>query len=192
MNALSTTLSAQIIKDIWLSMSAIYGNRWISGYGAQPNTLAVQWWSEGLKGINENQIKTAIQACLKLDDEWPPSLPQFRKLCLAIPAFSCIKEEMRQADYSAFTRFVMGFLDHWQYRNADQYHAEKLLKQAYDLAVHHRLNGAPLPELPTALLENKPEPVKPITAEEKQAKAQMSALARENAMNEIRALFGWT
>jgi len=195
---MSTTQSAQMVKDIWLAMSTIYGHRWISGYGAQPNTLAVQLWGEGLEGLDETQIKTGIQACFKLTDEWPPSLPQFRKLCLDIPPLMQVKQDMRQSHRPPFTQFVMGFLDHWNYRQADQYHAEKLLRQAYDLAVHHRMNGALLPEPPAALLENKvPAPKPMITAEDDfcrmiahARKQHANDQAREKTMKDIKALFG--
>jgi len=178
-----------VIESIWLVMNTLYGHRWHSSQGMKPSALALALWADALEGLDETQIKTGIKACSKLGDDWPPSLPQFRKLCLGIPPFVRVKQEIRQSDYSAFTRFVMGFLDYWQYRNADQYQAEKLLRQAYECAVIQRMEGAPLPEPPAALLK-KPEPAKPITEEERQAKIKVNQLAAEKAIKEIKELFG--
>jgi len=175
----------QVVKDIWLAMSSIYGHCWNSNHGLKPNALDLELWSEGLEGLDESQIKTGIKACFKRLDEWPPSLPQFRKLCLDIPSLMHVKQDMRQKQRSPFTTFVMGFLDHWQYRQADQNQAEKLLRQAYELAVHQRMNGALLPEPPAALLENKPEPVKVISEAERHAQQQAKAQAREKTLQEI-------
>jgi len=180
-----------VIESIWLAMNTLYGHRWHSSQGMEPSAAAVALWTDALEGLDENQIKTGIKSCLKLDDDWPPSLPQFRKMCLAIPSFVRVKQEIHQSDYSPFTRFAMGFLDHWQYRNADQYQAEKLLRQAYECAATKRMEGAPLPKPPAALLENKLEPIKPITEEERQAKIKINQLAAAKAMQEIKELLGW-
>jgi len=179
----------QAIKGIWLAMNSIYGHRWNSSYGLTPNTLHIDIWQQGLEGLDENQIRTGLRACYKLTDEWPPSLPQFRKLCLAIPPFILVKQNIGQLERTAFTQFVMGFLDHWQYRQADQYQAEKLLRNAYELAVYQRMNGAALPKPPTAFLANETKPkYAPFMSE---AEIQANSLAAEKATKEIKEMFGW-
>ena len=39
-------------------------------------------WQASLKGITEQKIKDALNLLSKRGDEWPPSAPEFRKLCM--------------------------------------------------------------------------------------------------------------
>lgn len=67
-------------------MSNLYGHRWQSTYGSGIKngklTEAAEDWRRGLKGITPQQIGKALEKCLDRGDAWPPSLPEFRRLCL--------------------------------------------------------------------------------------------------------------
>jgi len=39
-------------------------------------------WQASLKGISENKIKSGLNLLAESGDEWPPSAPEFRKLCI--------------------------------------------------------------------------------------------------------------
>lgn len=76
-------------------MSHIYGHRWSAGYGERAVdrdgnlTDVAKTWSSGLSGITGEQVAQGLRACVDRgvsgDTEnagWPPSLPEFRALCL--------------------------------------------------------------------------------------------------------------
>lgn len=57
---------------------ARYGHKWTSVIDGIEE-LAVNEWAEGLAGLNGDQIKTGLDA---LDEYWPPSMPEFRDVCV--------------------------------------------------------------------------------------------------------------
>jgi len=68
----------KVIERLWNRMTQLYGHKWTSSYGEfdQDDT-----WAMGLADLSLDQIKTGFVACLDSDEEWPPTLPQFRQLC---------------------------------------------------------------------------------------------------------------
>lgn len=39
-------------------------------------------WQKGLKGLSGKQIADGLSGCIESGKEWPPSLPEFRAMCL--------------------------------------------------------------------------------------------------------------
>lgn len=68
-------------------MTHIYGHKWTANYGESAMTekdqLAdtAQTWATGLRNINGKQLAVGLHACIDRDDSWPPTLPEFKKLC---------------------------------------------------------------------------------------------------------------
>lgn len=62
-------------------MSSMFGHKWTSSYGAEVDPDRV--WLATLDGVSADQIKTGLSRLRERGDEWPPSAPEFRKLCLA-------------------------------------------------------------------------------------------------------------
>ena len=67
-------------------MAICFGHRWTSNYGEALNnknelTDAANIWLNGLIDLSTDQIKHGLDVMLKAGDEWPPSMPQFVKMC---------------------------------------------------------------------------------------------------------------
>lgn len=63
-------------------MTDMYGHKWTSVHGEKDSGT----WGKVLHDISGSQIAIGMQACAtRTDDqaEWPPSAPEFRKMCLA-------------------------------------------------------------------------------------------------------------
>lgn len=159
-------------------MAEIYGHRWTSGYGDDPNTGAAETWAKGLASITPEQLADGLRASIAAADLWPPTLPEFRARCLGIPPFARVKLEVTQPDAqrSPFTRFVWGFIDGYAYRHADGRDALRMLQAAYDLAVESRMQGSPLPEQAAALIERE-EPPAPQPASRETAERELAKMA---------------
>lgn len=73
------------IVFLWASMREMYGSKWTSQFVDidQHNV-----WINTLNGINMIAIKQALEHCLTSYPDWPPTLPQFRFLCLGFPTKS--------------------------------------------------------------------------------------------------------
>lgn len=71
------------IRHLWDKMTRIYGHAWVSGYGAEDDGT----WLTGLRHCTPQMIGHGIDRCIELRaGDWPPSLPEFRRLCMDIPS----------------------------------------------------------------------------------------------------------
>lgn len=67
---------------LWVLMTEMYGHKWASVHGEKDSGT----WGKVLHDISGSQIAVGMQACASRTDdqaEWPPSAPEFRKMCLA-------------------------------------------------------------------------------------------------------------
>lgn len=169
-------------------MAAIYGPRWSSAYGERCDetdgklTVAGDTWQRGLSGVGEKSIGVGLNACVLATDSWPPTLPAFRAMCFGIPSFASIKYELAHSktERSAFGRQAWFFLDAYRFARSDVEHADRLLREAYDLTCEYVMQGMPLPAEPVALIEEEKQvhvPASPDTATEHLAK--MAALFQQ-------------
>ena len=120
------------IKQLWTRMQAIYGHRWTSGFG---ETDIDGTWLIGLRDLAPPMIAAGLEACIKLRaDSWPPTLPEFRRLCLGLPDIevACLAALRGASDpVSVFIRRKIGSWDMTHGKESD------LLKRArahYDAA----------------------------------------------------------
>lgn len=174
-------------------MTLIYGHRWASAMKETATDEAAECWLDGLAGVTQHQVAAGIRALRRGDgprDGWPPTLPQFRELCLGVPTLADCKARIGVArqDRSAFDRLVWHYLDSHRFRRADQEAAERLLRDAYDQARAHVLRLAPLPpESPAVTHERAPaKPAKPETVE-----SEFATMARALGISEEEARFAY-
>lgn len=163
-------MSSATLDNFWLRMGALFGHTWASQYGVNPNGVSGDTWAAALAGLTGEQIANGLRETLMLGAEFPPSAPLFRALCIGIPTLAATRIEMR-AGYpspSAFTRLVWRFLDGYAYRQSSADKADRLLRDAYALAVDSAMRGEPLPEDVNVFIEPpRPQeraPAKPETA----------------------------
>lgn len=90
-------------------MSAIYGHRWVSSYGLHVDesgnmTQAAETWRLGLEGLSHEHLASGFSALLTAGMEWPPTLPEFRDLCLQSGSNAPSLDEVVQVLVSVSTR----------------------------------------------------------------------------------------
>lgn len=139
-------------------MLGIFGNAFSSQYGTDPEGDAADTWSAALSGLSGEQIAEGLKACVAEGNEFPPNAPRFRCMCMGIPVFAQVKLEITGPDKerSPFTRSVWSFINGHAYRHAPMDKAERLLREAYELAKESRMRGAPLPASSPLVEEEKP------------------------------------
>jgi len=164
---LADPLPEQLLRRLWQRMAEIYGHRWVSAYGDDAGAGAGRTWAKGLAGITAEQIAIGLSAALASADEWPPTLPRFRAMCFDLPSFAAVRAEInaRHSRRSAFAMLVWSRLDGARYRLADSDKGDRLLREAYDLAVEHVVRGGALPESREELAAPEPESRAPASAE---------------------------
>lgn len=76
-------LNEKHIGELWKRMAAVYGHRWVSSFG---ETDLDKTWLLGLQDLEPSLLAVGLESCIKnRQDSWPPSLPEFRRLCLGLP-----------------------------------------------------------------------------------------------------------
>jgi len=66
------------IHELWFRLSEMYGHKWSSQYGDSPTDT----WIRALDGLSGEQFSVGLGALLRKEDTWPPTLVEFRQLCL--------------------------------------------------------------------------------------------------------------
>lgn len=59
-------------------MAEIYGHKWVSSFG---ETDMDDTWARGLHSMTPQNLSDGLKACLAREETWPPTLPEFIKLC---------------------------------------------------------------------------------------------------------------
>lgn len=160
-------LSASQAESLWLRLTAIYGHRFTSAYGDDPKGVAGDTWARALADLTQTQLTAGLHACALSSDGWPPTLPMFRSLCLGVPTLAEVRIELRAGhpNPSAFARLCWHFLDSYAYQRADSDKSDRMLRDAYDLAREHVMNGGDLPAPAVAEIAREAVHVKPASPE---------------------------
>lgn len=145
-------------------MAAIYGHRWTSGFGEDPQGVTGDTWAAGLSGLTGRDLARGLEACVAASDPWPPTLPEFRGMCLSIPAFASVRVQLQLGNPSPFAHLTWGFVDSYRYRNATSELADKMLRDAYEFAREYVMRGGDIPAPPEKAIESKPLASKPASA----------------------------
>lgn len=74
------SLQRPLVQTLWQLMGSMYGHRWTSSFGESVDPDRV--WAATLAGLDESQIRYGMRQCVNLGLDWPPTAPEFRKLCL--------------------------------------------------------------------------------------------------------------
>lgn len=162
------TVSNDLVDYLWLRMGGLYGATWERDYGANPRSSAGREWGLTLAGMSRQQIDAGLEACRVEGSDFPPSAPRFRAMCLGVPSLGRVKFELSKhfKFRSAFTRAVWRYLDVYAYRAASARDAERMLRDAYDVAKEAVMRGEPLPHVVGELEAPKGRPHKPATREQ--------------------------
>ena len=159
-------LPAQQCRVLWVRMAEIYGHRWVSAFGAASDGETASTWAKGLAGITASQLGDGLKASIASADPWPPTLPEFRARCLGIPTLAQVKLELRGfGQHSAFTRLVWQGIDGYRYRQSPSEQADRMMRDAYELAREHVMRGGALPEPSSGDIAQEKQKPKPATPE---------------------------
>lgn len=175
-----------VIRRLWERMAESYGFRWTSAYGEDAGKGAGQTWAYRLAGLTVEQIAAGLEAAIE-SFRWPPTLTEFRELCLGIPQLESIRFELmdRNADRSPFAMLAWSKLDGYRFARVDSDTADRMLREAYALARQHVLSGKPLPEKPVAVIEHTAEA--PKSASHEVAMAHLEELKKRFRLSDDEA-----
>jgi len=171
----SPDLDAGTLTRLWIAGVGAWGPKWSKYFGDLPVnddgslTVVGALWAKGLGLFDRETVMAALERHIAVGNAWPPNLPELRLSCLGIPSFAQVKRALLRPDGSthhAFVRSVWSLVETWQLRTAGNEQAEKLLREAYTLALESLWEGNPLPEPPAAEIESQPVERNPPTPEQ--------------------------
>ena len=58
-------------------MTEMYGHRWTASFGDSPS----EKWAHFVDRADDAMLTRGLSALVKRGDDWPPSLPEFIRLC---------------------------------------------------------------------------------------------------------------
>jgi hypothetical protein len=79
-------LTDEVMAALWKTLGDMYGTKWREAFGSfftQTGEISrtVVTWSEALYEVTPERLRRGLNACLERDSPWPPTLPEFMKLC---------------------------------------------------------------------------------------------------------------
>lgn len=140
--------------EFFAVMAGIFGHKWTSQYGQNPDGIAARVWNDGLSGLSLKQIAEAVKHYKNqsIADAWPPSLPEFRQVAYGLPSLAQARHDLRQGNATPFTKILWRFIDGYRWKQASYDAADRMAAEAYELAVKAITSGEELPSEETAAL----------------------------------------
>lgn len=71
------------MRLLWKRMRESFGQSWVREYG-DANDDAIHTWRDSLADFNEQQIARGVKSASEWTDPFPPTLPQFKQMCLTV------------------------------------------------------------------------------------------------------------
>ena len=112
-------------------MSRIYGHRWTSGFGEADDGT----WLTGLRDLLPEELAAGLRACIKREDDWPPPLPEFRRLCLGYMDKARAVDLALSGSNDAIPAMMRQFIGSWDMRHKNEQELRKQLASFYEDAV---------------------------------------------------------
>jgi len=146
-----------------MRMLSIYGHKWSSHLGVADDgtgalTDAAKTWQKGLAGITVEQIKHGFDVLIFKNHDWPPSLPEFRELCLSksvdnaptldYVVLNLVMVSTRKGSVATRYRHPLALavsmhdgVDMFALRTAKLVDAKRMIKPAYEHCLKNGWNG---------------------------------------------------
>ena len=149
-----TAMTDRKFAEFFAVMAGIYGHKWVSQYGTEPDGISARVWNDGLSGLSLKQIAEAVRYYKNQSTSavWPPSLPEFRQVAFGLPSLAQAKHDLRNGTATPFTKVLWRFIDGYRWKQASYDAADRMAAEAYELAVAAVTSGEPLPDEQTAAL----------------------------------------
>ena len=68
---------------LWRRLREYLGQSWVREYG-EVDGSAIAAWSDALRDFTELQIARGVKWCQSWTQDWPPTLGEFRQMCLTV------------------------------------------------------------------------------------------------------------
>ena len=133
------------ISELFAWMAAVYGRKWTANLD-DPDAMRIAQavWESGLDGLSDEHLEAGRNACIHRRKDWPPSLPEFRRLCLGLPdGVTAIAAALREDWTHPVARHFPRLISSWDRKRWSTERLERAyrdnLETAMDMAEGHAL-----------------------------------------------------
>lgn len=107
----------------------VYGHRWTSSYGETDDGT----WFHGVKNIPIEKIQQGLRQLLLRANTWPPSLPEFIRLCLGLQDLEMVTQKLFRKDFSdPLTLAIKQQIGSWNLNNHSEKDLRRQIAELYD------------------------------------------------------------
>lgn len=117
-------------------MSRIYGHRWTSGFTEADDGT----WLTGLRDLLPEELAAGLRACIHREDDWPPTLPEFRRLCLGQEEKALAVERALRGPESELAWRMRRLVGSWDMRHKPERELRSQLASVYEDAVAEHMD----------------------------------------------------
>ena len=138
----------QRMLSLWLVLAEMYGQQWTSAMGIEPTAT----WSEACAELTDVEWRRALATLKHTVDQWPPTLPTFRRWAYGLRSAGQAKSEAAEA-------FNLNpLIDGTSAWDADResYEQRDRRKRAYVAGAAHQAERDPPPAVAAEALGHQP------------------------------------
>lgn len=136
----ASPLPSDTVSKLWRLMTDIFGYRWASAYGTTDQSGT---WGKGLAGLTSEDIGRGVRKVIELGMDWPPSMPEFRKLCepdeadLGLPTMDQAYRAAARRDWKLHPAVFHAakIVGQWELEQKPEYITRPLFAKAWETVV---------------------------------------------------------
>ena len=123
-------LTKKHMRILWLRMGELYDVKWTNSHGEKDQN---DTWLKGLKDLTPEMIGDGLTGCLNQYKAWPPTLMQFRDLCLGIPDKALLKHQVVNGAQSndPMVKKMRALIGSWNLSHCTYAELDRMVESAY-------------------------------------------------------------
>ena len=128
-------IDSKRIGHLFIRFGAIWGNKWKAQFSdAATIEIIESEWSQGLAGLSDAAIMNGI-AISRGALEWPPSIAEFKRLCLGLPDRSITINKVLKGGGDALSDAIIAMIGEWEVKTRTAQWVEKQAGNLYEYAL---------------------------------------------------------
>ena len=145
------------IMALFVWMAAVYGRTWTGQYAGETAKVALAVWADGLADLTDEHLEAGKRATLKRHGDWPPPLPEFRRLCLGLGGDEdAVQAAMARDKGHPIAGYIIDGISSWDWNHMSTKDLERRcrggLEAARRLAEEDSIDSPPMIEHQTKAL----------------------------------------
>ena len=128
-------LDSKRVGQLFIRFGAIWGNKWKAQFSdAATIEIIESEWAQGLAGLSDDAIMNGI-ATSRESLEWPPSIAEFKRLCLGLPEKSVTINRVLKGGGDVLSDSLIAMIGSWEVNTRSAEWVERQASSLYEYAL---------------------------------------------------------